>query len=198
MMIFSPRRGAALAVAALLLLPLRHATADTVQPRLLPTRDVDVTYEVVQNGHALPQRIRWSAAARLLRVDPPIPGMFVVVDYDRKHMSLVREPEHAVLDMTAPDSVMTGLQNRLDTTTRGSDETVAGLPCTNWRTTDPANKPASACITQDGVLLQVRSQDRVVLKATSVRFAPQDAALFRIPDGFTRVPADNPPVAGAR
>ena len=71
-----------------------------------------------------------------------------IVDYDRKRMSMVREAEHAVLDMNAPASVMAGLQNRLDTTTRGTDETVAGLTCTNWQTTDAANKPATACITR--------------------------------------------------
>jgi hypothetical protein len=183
---------------ALAILAVPRAHAETAQPLLLPTRDVDVSYSIIQNGRTLPQRIRWMAGARLLRIDPPVQGMFVIVDYDRKRMSMVREAEHAALDMTAPASVMAGLQNRLDTTTRGTDETVAGLTCTNWQTTDAANKPATACITRDGVLLQIRSQGQPVLTANSVRYAPQEAALFRVPDGYMRIPADRLPGMSAR
>ncbi len=191
-------RSLAVLVLALLVFPLSRAGAEASRPQLLPTRDVDVSYAIAEDGHTMPQRIRWNAAARLLRIDPPIPQMFVIVDYDRKRMSMVRQAEHAVLDVTAPASVMAGLQNRLDTTTRGTDETVAGLTCTNWRTTDTANKPATACMTPDGVLLQVRSQDRVVLTATSVRYAPQPPGLFRVPDDYQRIEANKLPGMGAR
>src|SRR5690349_15517221 len=47
------------------------------RPLLLPTRDVDVTYEIPQGSRTLAQRLRWIASARKLRVDPPIPDLFV-------------------------------------------------------------------------------------------------------------------------
>ena len=42
------------------------------QPPLLPTRDVDITYNVTR-PHARPisERVRWSAAAHLERIDGP-------------------------------------------------------------------------------------------------------------------------------
>ncbi len=192
-----PIRASAVALAICAVVP-RGASAETARPQLLPTRDVDVSYSIIQNGHTLPQRIRWTAGARLLRIDPPIQGLFVIVDYDRKRMSMVRDAEHAAVDMDAPAAVLAGLQNRLDTTTRGADERVAGLTCTNWQTTDAANKPATVCITADGVLLQVRSQGQVVLTASSVRYGPQQAALFQVPEDYVRVPAGQLPGMGGR
>lgn len=177
---------AALAAGAACVSP---ASAESARPQFLPTRDVDVTYSIVQGKSTLPQRVRWLAARRLLRVDPPVDGMYMIVDYDAKHMSMVREAQHAALEMNAPDGIALGVQNRLDATTRGSDERIAGLTCTNWQTTDLSNRPATVCLTPDGVLLQVRSQGRIVLTADQVRYGPQQAALFQVPDGFLRVPA---------
>lgn len=168
------------------------------KPQFLPTRDVDVSYSIVAGDQTLPQRVRWMASARLLRVDPPVEGMYMLVDYDRKRMSMVRETEHAAIDMNAPANIVAGVQTRIDSTTRGKDETIAGLTCTNWQTTDLANKPATACLTADGVLLQVRSQGRIMLTADRVSYEPQRAALFQVPEGFLRIPASKALGAGSQ
>jgi hypothetical protein len=168
------------------------------RPLLLPTRDVDVTYEMAEGGRTLPQRMRWMASARKLRVDPPLPDLFGIVDYDQKRMSMVRERERTIIDMTAPEQFVSGVEGRLATAVRGGDKAVSGLPCTEWQTQDLRNDPASACITQDGVLLQVRSHAKIVLSAASVRYAPQNPALFRVPDGYLHVSVDSLPRIPAR
>ena len=181
-------------VAALLgLAPASHAETNSPpeRPVLLPTRDVDVTYEMTQSGRTLPQRMRWSAGMRKLRVDPPSPDMFLIVDYDQKRMSMVRMRERTVIDMTAPPQFVSGVEGRLATALRQGESRISGLPCTAWETTDISNNPATACITPDGVLLQVRARGQVVLTAASVRYGPQDPALFRVPEGYQHVSPDN-------
>jgi hypothetical protein len=41
--------------------------------------------------------------------------------------------------------------------------------------------------------LQVRSRGNVVLTAASVRYGPQDPALFRVPDGYIHLSPDSLP-----
>jgi hypothetical protein len=172
----------------------RAETATPLErPLLLPTRDVDVTYEMAQGGRMLPQRMRWSAGPRKLRIDPPLPDLFVIVDYEQKRMSMVRERERTVIDMTAPQQFVSGIEGRLATAVRQGEYRVSGLPCTAWETRDMSNDPASACITPDGVLLQLRARGQVVLTAASVRYGPQDPALFRIPNGYLHVSPDSLP-----
>ena len=163
------------------------------RPQLLPTRDVDVTYRMIQHGQSLPQRMRWTAAARKLRVDPPMPDLFVIVDYDRRRLSMVRDKERTVIDMAAPAQFLSGIQSRLTDVVRQGEDRVAGLACTEWETKDLNNNPANVCITPDGVLLQVRSRGNVVLTAASVRYGPQDPALFRVPDGYIHLSPDSLP-----
>jgi len=41
-----------------------------------------------------------------------------------------------------------------------------------------------ACITQDGIVLEIKEGERVLWQATSVQRGPQDAALFGVPPGY--------------
>ena len=73
------------------------------RPPIIPLRDVDVTYQVAQpieGGPALSQRMRWSVATGRLRVDPPSPGLYMIVDYTAKRMSVVKVADRAVLDVS--------------------------------------------------------------------------------------------------
>ena len=163
------------------------------QPLMLPARDVDVTYEIIHGGRALPQRMRWLAASRMLRIDPPVPDLFVIVDYERKRVSMIREKEHAVVDLAAPANFLTGLQSRLGSVVRQGEDRVLGLPCIEWGTKDLRNEPAEACITADGLLLRVKSKGQVVLTAANVQYGPQEPALFRIPDGYRHLSPESLP-----
>src|SRR6185437_1187667 len=94
------RQFASLALVGLVLAPGAVRAADG--PVLVPTRDVAVTYRMDAGGRMLEQRMRWSAAAKRMRVDPPTPGIFVLIDYVAHRMEVVREPERSFVEMAAP------------------------------------------------------------------------------------------------
>jgi hypothetical protein len=77
------------------------------EPLLRPSRDVDVTYRAVapQGGNPIEQRVRWLATQQTMRIDPPAPGLHVIIDYVARRMSVVRDATKSVIDMAAPDGV---------------------------------------------------------------------------------------------
>jgi hypothetical protein len=152
------------------------------QPRLRPNRDVDVTYRAtgagpLPDGRRLDQRVRWLAASQTMRIDPPTAGLYVIVDYAAKRMSVVREATRSVVDMAAPEGVagMAGNPGEGTYVRRGED-TVAGQ--------------ASVCITADGVLLRASTAGQAQVSAISVQYAPQDPAVFQIPPDYLRRSAE--------
>jgi hypothetical protein len=172
-------------VAALLLLCPAAAWADT-PPALRPLRDVDITYKVpVPNGgdQALLQRLRWSAATQRQRVDLPTSGNWMVLDFQNHRMSLVRDDSREVIDLPSPLSAEqpgggAGF-------TRIGPATVNGLACTQWRTIDSRGQETQACYTDDGILLRASAGPRTLMEAVSVKYAPQDNAVFQTPPSYT-------------
>lgn len=49
---------------------------------------------------------------------------------------------------------------------------------------DTAGVARTACITEDGIVLEVRQGDHVLFQATSLQRGAQDAALFGVPPGY--------------
>ena len=144
------------------------------RPPTIPLRDVDVTYQVaqpVEGGPALSQRMRWSVAAGRLRVDPPTPGLFMIVDYPAKRMSVVKIADRAVLDLPTAAPGLPGAAAGAFAARDGA--VVAGLACANWQTTDAAGQDTLLCLTPDGVMLRAshgwanpaRSQHRPIRPA---------------------------------
>jgi hypothetical protein len=148
-----------------------------------------VTYRAgaPQRGAAIEQRVRWLAAAQIMRIDPPSPELHVIIDYVARRMSVVRDATRSVVEMAAPDNLdgMIGGQ-ATNGFARGGTATVAGQTCTEWRTLDLEAHPAVVCITSDGVLLRAGTADQVRVSAVSVLYAPQDPAAFRIPADYAR------------
>ncbi len=172
------------AVLPLCLLWVSPAAAE--QPLLRPSRDVDVTYRTAApGGTAVEQRIRWLAAGQTMRIDPPSPGLRVIIDYAARRMSVVRDGTRSVVEMAVPDSMatMTGGAPATAFVRRG-EATVAGQACTEWQTMDRNGHPALVCITGDGVLLRAGAADQVWVSAVSVRYGPQDPAAFRVPADY--------------
>ena len=173
----------ALAAAAALAAP---ALAQTM-PALQPTRDVDVTYRVPLPGAPgtfLLQRLRWSAAHRQQRVDLPSSGNWMVLDFAAHRMALVHDDSREVLELPSPqgaDQAGAGAGY-----TRLAAATVAGLPCTEWRTVDTRGSETLACYTDDGVLLRATAGIRTLMEAVQVRYEPQAASVFQTPAGYTR------------
>lgn len=165
------------------------ATASAEEPLLRPSRDVDVAYHTTspRGGTDLEQRVRWRAASETMRIDPPFPGLHVIIDYLARRMSVVRDATRSVVEMAAPDKLAGMVDGgAAKTFVRRGEATVAGVPCTNWQTLDRDTQPALVCITDDGVLLRAAIADQVQVSAVSVRYAPQDPAIFLIPPDYER------------
>jgi hypothetical protein len=178
-----------LALAGLALAPGLARAADA--PVLVPTRDVAVTYRMDAGGRTVEQRMRWSVAARRMRIDPPTPGIFVLIDYAAGRMDVVREPERSFVEMAAPATLpglgTPGAELREGRYVRGGADEVSGMACTDWTTHDTKGRATEVCITADGVLLRVRLAGRVLADAARVEYGPQDPALFQLPRGYTRM-----------
>ena len=162
------------------------------RPPTVPTRDVDVVYQTARSDRAgheqvLSQRMRWNAALGRQRVDPPVSGVYMVLDYRSHRMMAVHDADRSVLELNAARATATpGLAKGAPLAAAGS-ATVAGLPCTEWSTRDSAGQPAIVCLTADGVLLRATSGNHVLIEATSVTYGKLDPALFDAPQGYRRI-----------
>jgi len=166
------------------------ARADQDRPPAVPTRDVDVTYRAGQGGQAVVQRSRWSAGTRKLRVDTPTPGVYAIADYEAHTLMMVSEPAHGVMDLDAaaagfpgPAAPGSAASAGAGFVRRGGGQ-VAGLPCTEWETSDRQGQPVVACYTEDGVLLEARRGAQVFVQATRVAYGTLDAAVFAVPPSY--------------
>ncbi len=156
-------------------------------PAVQPTRDVDVTYRVPVPGAAdtfLLQRLRWSAAHRQQRVDLPTSGNWMVLDFDAHRMALVHDDSREVIELPSPQSAEQ--RGAGAGYTRVATSSVAGLPCTEWRTVDTRGHETLACYTDDGVLLRATAGARTLMEAVHVSYEAQAASLFQTPAGYAR------------
>jgi hypothetical protein len=158
------------------------------QPLLLPSHDVDVTYRAgdARDGSVVEQRVRWLAASQTMRIDPPTPGLHVIIDYAAGRMSVVRDATRSVVEMAAPDSMAGMTAVKAGAFVRRGEASVAGRACTEWQTQDRDAHPVLVCITDDGVLLRAGSAAQARISAVSVQYAPQDPQEFRIPPDYVR------------
>jgi hypothetical protein len=165
------------------------------RPLFTPTRDVSVTYRMTAGqgggaGQEMEMRMSWLVAEQKLRVDMPGGMGWSLVDEAAQKMSMVMDAQRMVMEMP----LRNGAGGQLIPTkppetarfTRGATATVAGVACTNWRYEDGGNR-GEACITADGVML--RSQGSYeghsgAIEATQVTYGAQDAARFRLPQGY--------------
>lgn len=163
------------------------------RPPTIPTRDVDVTYRMVQpieGGPALMQRMRWSVATGRLRVDPPSPALYMIVDYRARRMAVVHPADRAVVDMTTSGPGLPG--SSAGGFTRLDIGHVAGTACSNWQTRDTNGQVVTVCITAEGVMLRASQGDNVLLEAASVNYDTQDPGAFLPPDGYRHIEQGSP------
>ncbi len=179
--------------AVLLMAAFTPAALAAEHPPITPQRDVDVTYTTAApqaGGPALTQRMRWSVSSFRLRVDPPTPGLYMIVDYRTKQMAVVKPADRAVLDVSTASPGLPGAAAG-DYSRRGVAQ-VAGLACTEWQTLDAGGHDTLLCLTDDGVMLRASQGGHVLLEATGVSYGPQDPAAFVPPDGYRHI-AGPPP-----
>lgn len=173
---------------------LAGAAAAQDRPLTVPTRDVDVTYRMGA-GASMEQRTRWQASLQRMRVDAPTPGVYMIVDYASRRMSMVSDADRGVLELDAKAGPLPGQMpgGAGGGFTRGGRAQIAGLACTEWQTLDSQGAATTACITDDGVLLRARQGGQVLAEAARVTYGPLDPGAFRVPDGYARATRAEPP-----
>lgn len=129
----------------------------------------------------LTERQRWSVATGKLRVDPPTPGLWMVIDLAQGTVASVDEHARRVLDGPAP--VLPGAGAAGKAVWVGADH-VGDWACTDWTVPDDRGNPALLCLADDGVLLRASAGGRVLLEALDLTRAPQPAEIFRLPSAY--------------
>ena len=157
--------------------------AGAEQPsQLLPTRDVDIVYDVtLPSQPRVRERVRYLAAELLERVDGPHKSTTI---FDRRthEITILTSANRTFLKLNMPRQPQEpGPEATLK---RGNESVVAGLPCVDWSWTEEV-ETRTVCITADGVLLRFLIDGQIVSEARSVSYRPQPAELFQVPPGYT-------------
>jgi hypothetical protein len=165
-------------LASLLVGPVARAEP----PQLLPTSDVDITYDVtLRSQPRVRERVRWLAAEQLERVDGPHKST-TIFNRGTHQMTLLTSADRTFLQLEMPrrpeePAPATKLK-------RGAESVVAGLHCVEWSWTEDV-ETRTVCITPDGVLLRFLIDNKTVSEARSVSYRAQPAELFQIPPAYT-------------
>jgi hypothetical protein len=152
------------------------------QPQLLPTRDVDITYDVTRPQQPkVRERVRWLAGEHLERVEAS--GRATTI-FDRvgREVTLLTPANRTYRKLDgAPRRPLEPEPGAI--LQRGNDAVIAGLPCTNWSWAEDVETHA-ICVTADGVVLRLLIDGATIFEARSVKYAPQKAELFQVPPNY--------------
>jgi hypothetical protein len=162
------------------------------QPALLPTRDVDIRYDVTRPQEPkVRERVRWLAGEHLERVDTS--GRSTSI-FDRDgHVVTLLTPANRTFRkvdqaLRRPSEPAPGAALR-----RGRDAVIAELSCTDWSWSEDGENH-TLCVTADGVTLRLIVDGQTYREARSVKYAPQKPSLFQVPENY--MPAIAPEGAG--
>lgn len=218
------RAGTALAAAlgSVMMLACAAASAAPVgeHPPLSPTRDAVVTYRfqarLLQGKDAtVPEHqvtVSFAASGDRLRIDPDDGQSATILDRPDQIMTLISMKERRYVQLRP----LHGLHNPFFlglgmTYHPGGTQQIAGVSCRDWAIDSPHGK-ATACVTEDGVILAEDGVDADGLtghlQAVSVRYEDIPADRFQPPADFEKFnplaklkqpaqPAQAQPVPGA-
>lgn len=171
------------AAALALLLAASPLRAEESEQPLLPTRDVDISYQITRPDQPpIVERRRWLASDRLVRSDGPDKST-TLYDRDAHEITVLNPKNRTFLKLEG------SLRQPLDpekgqTLKRGGDSKVAGLSCTDWSWMADA-ETHTVCLTLDGVLLRLVIDGKTLMQARSVKYGSQPEELFRVPRDYT-------------
>jgi len=137
-------------------------------PALLPTRDVDLTYDVTRpQKPKVRERVRWLAAEHLERVDASDRAT-TIFDHDAHAIILLTPATRTFrkLDQAPRRALEPEPGAALK---RGAAALVAGLPCIDWSWTEEGGEQHSVCATADGVILRLIVDGQTFIQARSVK-----------------------------
>lgn len=175
------RLGTGLAAAVLLVNGM--ALAET-GPKLIPSRDVDITYRVTKpNEPAFKWRVRWKADTEMERVDGPGDSV-VIVDHKTHDETLLNSKARTYVKVEAPSDNILDQAPDVPPVSQGQAR-VAGLACTDWAWSDQADQQQhTICVTDDGVRLRETVDGKTVLLAKSVKYRKLKEGTFEIPNSY--------------
>ena len=158
-------------------------SAQEQPPHELPTRDVDISYQITwPHQPKIIQRRRWLASERLARADGPGKSA-TIFDRTRHEITVLNLGNHTYLKLEGTPRLPLDPE-RGKALKRGGESVVAGLHCTDWSWTEDA-ETHTVCLTPDGVMLRLVVDGKTVMQALSVKYGPQPAELFRVPPDYT-------------
>jgi hypothetical protein len=144
-------------------------------PQLLPTRDVDIIYDLtLPSQPRVREWVRYLAAELLERIDGPHKSTTI---FDRRthEITILTSANRTFLKLNMPRQPQeSGTEAILR---RGNESVVAGLHCVDWSWTEDV-ETRTVCITADGVLLRFLIDGPIVSEARSVSYRPQPAGTF--------------------
>jgi hypothetical protein len=169
-------------IAVLASLLVGSAVGAEKTPQLLPTSDVDITYDVtLPSQPRIRERVRWLAAEQLERVDGPDKST-TIFDRRTREITLLSSANGTFLKLDMPrQPEEPGPQAALK---RGNETVVAGLQCVEWSWTED-EQTRTVCVTADGVLLRFVVDRQTISEAHSVSYRRQPAELFQVPPYYT-------------
>lgn len=162
-------------------------------PRLTPTRDVTVVYELTTPS-APPKagpntvKVAFSGAGDLLRIDSQDGNGVTILDRPGQQVTLVMMKQQVYTRLHPSHGLHNPFMLDLDMQyTPAGHETVAGVACERWDIQSSHGK-ASACVTEDGVILAENGVDadgvEGSIKALSVSYQDIPSSTFEPPAGF--------------
>ena len=153
------------------------------RPPLLPTRDVDITYDVTRPQQPkICQRVRWLASEHLERIDGPGKST-TIFDRSAHEITLLNPAGRTFRTLEGsprgPPEPAAGVGLK-----RGAESVIAGLHCVDWSWTEAA-ETNTVCATADGVLLRLVIDGATIMQARSVSYGKQTAELFQVPSNYS-------------
>ena len=165
-----------------LLLAGSPSRAEEQQP-LLPTRDVDIVYQVTRPDQpTIIERRRWLASKRLVRADGPDKST-TLFDRDAHEITVLNPKTRTYLKLEGTLRQPLGPEKG-EALRHGAESVVAGLHCTDWSWTEDVETPI-VCLPPDGVLLRMVVDGKTVMQARSVSYGRQPVELFQVPPDYT-------------
>jgi len=151
-------------------------------PKLLPTRDVEITYDVTRPQQPRTrERVRWLASEHLERVEGSGRST-TIFDRDAHAVTLLTPANRTYRKLDgAPRRPLEPEPGAI--LKRGNDSVVAGLTCTDWSWTEDV-ETHTVCATADGVMLRLIVDGATFFEARSVKYVPQKAELFQVPPDY--------------
>lgn len=166
------------------------------QPVVQPTRDVVVEYHITGAGMTTPGRnhvdsvkISYAARGQRMRMEPGGQPVFVIVDRNAGHTTMVMTDKHMFMEMPYDARQTMNFSPENAHFTRRGTATVAGLTCTEYDVQSQQHN-GTVCLTSDGVMLRAVSTDpqhNGSMEATSVAYGPQPDSVFAPPPGFQKM-----------